>query len=253
MLRVAIFNIWFYAALVLYSAVVIPLFALAVTGVRLFSTRRRALRVFRRCISLYGRGIVSGLARPGMRVRYRDFSSGRERPPFVYACNHRSASDPFLLCFLPGEGVQVVNKWPFRLPVWGALARLAGYLNVRAMPVESFKAAVGRLLEQGTSVAAFPEGTRSASRRLGPFHGALFRACLEHGPDIVPLCIMGNEDKPRKGSLWLQPGEIQVHRLPGLCYDDYKHMKPFALKNHVRGLLQAHCARWEGTAHEDSE
>ena len=50
---------------------------------------------------------------------------------YIFVCNHRAASDAFLMCVLPVEAVQVVNTWPFHLPVLGRFARMAGYLNIK--------------------------------------------------------------------------------------------------------------------------
>lgn len=241
-----LFNIWFYVLLILWSAFSIPLFSLFVLICRPFCSKRLIMRMFRYCISVYGRVIVSVLVYPYVRVRYRDFSDPSEKGPFVYICNHRSSSDPFLMSLLPGEIVQVVNTWPFRLPVWGPFARWAGYLSVREMPFEQFKKEAGRLLNQGVCIAAFPEGTRSGTRDMGPFHGALFRTCLEYPAVIVPVCIMGNEDKPRRGTLLLRPGSIRVDRLPGLPPDRYRHMTAFALKKHVHRIIQDHMRKAEG-------
>ncbi len=244
---VALVNLVLYVALAAYTAVTIPLFFLFMLLCRPFCTQRRAMRLFRMCICLYGRGVIYGVVRPFIRVHYRDFAEDDEREPFVYVCNHRSSSDPFLMSLMGTEAVQVVNKWPFHLPVWGPFARWAGYISVRAMSFEDFKTTCMDYLDQGVSIAAFPEGTRSASRRMGQFHGALFRVCLEAGATIVPICIMGNEDKPRKGSLLVRPGEVHVDRLPGLRFDAYNNMTPFALKNHVRGLIEEHILKTEGT------
>ena len=250
MAGVVLFNIWFYVVMVLYTAVAIPLLSLVILIRRPFCTHRQAMGFFRRYISLYGRGIVSVLTYPCVRVRYRDFAGEKKHGPFVYVCNHRSSSDPFLLAFLPGEIVQVVNKWPFRLPAWGPFARMAGYISVREMPFEAFKTTVLQYLAQGVSIAAFPEGTRSASKEMGQFHGALFRTCLDCEATIVPVCIMGNEDKPRRGSLLIHPGVVRVHRLAGLGVDEYKGMTPFALKNHVRALIADHISKTEGRGDE---
>ena len=249
MAAVVLFSTWFYAVLVLYSAVVIPLLSLFVVICRPFCSRRHAMKIFRSCIRLYGRGVVAFAAGRHIQVRYRDYAGAGEQKPFVYACSHRSSSDAFLMSLVRGELVQVVNKWPFRLPVLGWFAKLAGYINVREMSFEAFKAEVGAFLEQGVSVLAFPEGTRSASRKTGQFHGALFRACLEFGATIVPVCIMGNEDTPRRGSLLLHPALVRVHRLPGLSFDEYKDMSPFALKNRVRSIIQNHILETEGEVH----
>lgn len=246
-----LFSLWFYTLVLLYSSAAIPLLSLLVAISRPFVGRRRAMRLFRHFIGVYGRIVVRVLPFPFIRVRYRDFSAPGERLPFVYICNHRSSSDPFLLSLLPGEGIQVVNKWPFRIPVIGRFARWAGYISIREIPLEEFMTRVRQALGEGYCIGAFPEGTRSASRRMGPFHGAMFRACLEAGATLVPVCIMGNEDKPRKGSLLLHPGVIRIHRLPGIPHAEYRHLTPFALKNRVRGILAAHIRETEGEeAHE---
>jgi 1-acyl-sn-glycerol-3-phosphate acyltransferase len=245
--RAVLFSIVFYAMALIYSAVAIPLLALFVALWRPFCGQRKAMKLFRLCIKAYARGIISVLALPGVRLRVQKHAGPGEREPFVYVCNHRSASDAFLTALFPGEGVHVVNKWPFRLPVLGPLARWAGYLSVREMAFDEFKAKVVRLLEEGVSIVAFPEGTRSGSREVGQFHGAVFRACMAAGSTIAPVCIMGNEDKPRRGSLLLHPGEVHVHRLPGVGPDQYEEMTAFALKNHVRGLIENHIEKTEGT------
>ena len=37
------------------------------------------------------------------------------------------------MCVLPHECVQIVNVWPFRIPVLGLYAKFSGYLNIRMM------------------------------------------------------------------------------------------------------------------------
>lgn len=247
------FSIWFYTLFLLYSAVAIPLLTLGVVVARPFIGPRRALRLFRRFIGAYGWVVVSVLPFPFIRVRYTDRSGGDETGPCVFVCNHRSSSDPFLLSLLGVEGVQVVNIWPFKIPVLGRYARWAGYLSIREMTLAEFTARMRNYLAEGVSVAAFPEGTRSASRRMGPFHGALFRVCLELQATVVPICLTGNEDKPRRGSLKLHPGCIRIHRLPAIPYAAYRHLTPFAFKNHVREIIANHIIEMEGHPDETDQ
>ncbi len=241
-----LFSIWFYALALVYSLAVIPLFALCMVLSRPFVRRRQRQRLLRQLIKIWARILVKVLPFPFIRVRSRDLSDGQEAGPFVYVSNHRTTSDAFLMSVLPGEGVQVVNIWPFRIPLIGYIARKAGYLSIRQMAYDDFKARVGAYLAQGVSVVAFPEGTRSASRRMGQFHGALFRVCLAVGVTIVPVCVMGNEDKPRRGSLLLRPGVITVHRLPGIPAASYREKTSYELKNHVRKIMQEHIRNTEG-------
>lgn len=240
-----VFNIWYYLAFFVSTIAAVLFFLPILIAFRLFSSHRKTMKILRRAIIIYGK-ICIGLAWPYIRVKYRDLSNTDENVPSVYVCNHRSSSDPFLLAFLPGEVVQVVNIWPFGLPILGPVARLAGYLSVREMPFEEFREKAIELLQEGVSIAAFPEGTRTRDGSVGQFHGALFRVCMETGSSIVPICIMGNEDKPPRGSLLMQPGVVRIHRLEAFTQEKYKGMAPFKLKNVVRDVIISHIDREEG-------
>ena len=91
----------------------------------------------------------------------------------------------------------------------------------------------------------FPEGTRSASRTMGQFHGAAFRLALQCGAPLVPVCLTGNENIPRKGSLKLVPGHIRVRRLDPPRPEEVLGMTPFKLKNRVRAIIAEETARME--------
>ena len=114
------------------------------------------------------------------------------------------------------------------------------------MPYETFAEQAAKLLEQGTSIIVFPEGTRSGGREMGQFHGAVFRLALAVRCPIVPLCIVGNERIPPKGSCLLQPGGIRVRKLPAVNWQEYRDLSPFVLKNRVRDTIAAELARMEG-------
>ncbi|HSQ77560.1 MAG TPA: lysophospholipid acyltransferase family protein [Nitrospirota bacterium] len=194
------------------------------------------MKRFRRAISWYGK-LITAIPYPFIRLRYEDRSKNCPGEPYIFVSNHRSASDAFLMCVLPHECVQIVNIWPFRIPVLGLYARLSGYLNIRSMSHEHFMSEAKELLSNGVSIIFFPEGTRSASRTMGSFHGAAFRLALESKAAVVPLCIAGNEHIPPKGSLLLRPGTIRVRRLPAIVWDDYKDLNAFAFKNRVWHII----------------
>jgi 1-acyl-sn-glycerol-3-phosphate acyltransferase len=227
-------NIYFYIAFLLVSALVIPVLTSFVTFMGLFLSTRKTMKRFRRAISWYGKAVVA-IAFCFIKLRYEDISNGdRLQEPFIFVCNHRSTSDAFLMCVLPYEVIQIVNSWPFRIPVLGFYARWSGYLNINNMQSEVFFEKASGLLKEKVSIVFFPEGTRSGGRKVGNFHGAAFRLALKSKAPIVPLCISGNENIPPKGSLLLHPGTIRVRRLPAIGWDDYKDLSVFALKNMVR-------------------
>lgn len=234
-LTTVLLNLLFFPLFVIASATLIPTLSLLVALQAPFIGHRRAMRCFRNYIKIYGHAVLA-LLFPFVRIQ-TEAEDNRSTEPCIYVCNHRSTSDPFLMAKLPGEIVQVVNDWPFRLPVLGRFAKWAGYLSVKEMPVEEFIERSAKLLAEGVCIAAFPEGTRSACRTMGPFHSTVFRLALETGVPLVPVCIAGNEDIPHKGSLVLHPGRIRVRRLAAIEPNAFKEMSPFKLKNHVHEVI----------------
>ncbi len=234
--KIFFLNLYFYTLFIVYSAVCIPLLVLVVALSSLFMNQRGTMKRFRRCISWWGRGITL-IPFPFIKIRYEDHSKGDADEPYIFVCNHRSASDAFLMSVLPHEAVQVVNIWPFRIPVLGFFARRAGYLNIRRMQPEDFFEKAAGLLGERISIIFFPEGTRQAGAKPGHFHGAAFRLALKSRAPIVPLCISGNENIPPRGSLLLRPGTIRIRRLPAITWTDYKEMTIFSLKNRVREII----------------
>ena len=246
-LKVFLLNLWFLPMYMLVNLTVIPLFTVAMVVWRPFTTHRGALWLLRLLIRLYGRCVVA-IPRPWARVEHSGPGWTGGRGPCLFICNHRSASDPYLMSFLPCELVQVVNKWPFKLPILGVVARLAGYLSIREMPPEEFYAESAQLLRDGCSLVAFPEGTRSGGRAMGTFHGTAFRMAQLAGVPIVPICSSGNEQTPPRGSLAIRPAVVRLRMLPPLQPEEYREMTPFHLKTLVHNQIAAELERMEGPA-----
>lgn len=238
-------NLRFWPLFFLYTLLGIPVLSLCVAIPAPFRTHRQNMCVFRLMIVRYGQWVLSAM-RPSVQI-ICEHPDGALPEPCIYICNHRSGSDPFLMARLPGEIVQVVNVWPFHLPVLGWFARWAGYLSVREMPFDVFSEKAARHLLQGGCLAGFPEGTRSGEGPMGPFNSALFRVALATGVPIVPVCISGNEQIPPKGSWWLNPGCIRLRVLPPVTLESYREWSPFLLKKRIRERIQQELSQMEET------
>jgi 1-acyl-sn-glycerol-3-phosphate acyltransferase len=247
LLLVALLNGQFYGLMGLLTLAYVPAMVVLGLVIRPFVSRRAFLRGVRLAFSWYGRILVRVLPWPYVRVRYENHETRPVPPPYLGICNHRAASDPVLVSVLPYEGVQVVNIWPMRIPFFGAWARYAGYLSVNEMPVEEFFASAQRLLAEGCSLVVFPEGHRSASRRMGPFHSSAFHLALRARATIVPICIAGNERMPPRGSWFMRPGRVRLRRLPAVRWEQYRHLTPFLLKQHIRDMIRAELLAMEGS------
>ncbi|MFW6457531.1 MAG: lysophospholipid acyltransferase family protein [Planctomycetota bacterium] len=237
-------NILFWPLFVFVSLVMVFSAAIVTTGVRLFSSRSFTVRFIRRVVTLYGR-IVMWCWWPFVWVRYRDRAPHDPDDSCIIVCNHRAATDAFLMACMPFDAVQLVNDWPLRLPVLGWVARLVEYIDITNVAVEKFYQKGQALLEKGVCVISFPEGTRSGSPQMGPFTSSVFRLALRAQVPIVPLAISGNEDIPPKGSFMLRPGHIKVHKLPAVRPREYEGMDAYHLKQHLRNVLQEHLNQTE--------
>ncbi len=244
-IKIAALNIYFYTFFFIVSTLGVAVLTLIVASTRLFLSGRKTMKRFRRAINWYGT-IITSIPYPFIKVRFEDRSGTDRTKGSIFVCNHRSTSDAFLISVLPVELVQIVNIWPFRIPILGFYARLAGYINIRMMPHEEFMEMAGKLLAEGVSIVFFPEGTRSASRKMGSFHGAAFRLALATKAPIVPLCLSGTENIPPKGSLMLRPGTITVRSMPAITWSEYKNLNAFAFKNRVWNMIDSELKIMEG-------
>jgi 1-acyl-sn-glycerol-3-phosphate acyltransferase len=66
-------------------------------------------------------------------------------------------------------------------------------------------------LDDGVSIIAFPEGTRTTDGRVGPFKSGVFRMAIQFGYPIAPMSVVGAYEFSRKGSWMLYPSKIVVH------------------------------------------
>ena len=232
-------NLLFFILVFTFTIDFFLFFGLILIFIHIIFSKKAAQKTLRFLIVCYGRIIIYGFARLLIKVKFIDSSQGKNaEDPCVYIANHRSASDAFLMGVLPGEFVQIVNLWPFKIPILGLCAKLAGYLSVRSMPFDKFSNECKKLFSQKISIVGFPEGTRSTSSKIGHFHSTLFRIAKDNKLKIVPLILLGNQDKPKRGSIKLNPGNVEIHKLPAIDYTEYKDLTSFELKNYTRKKMQ---------------
>jgi 1-acyl-sn-glycerol-3-phosphate acyltransferase len=66
------------------------------------------------------------------------------------------------------------------------------------------------LTAKGLSLIVFPEGTRSADGRLGPFKGGSLYPAVQAGLPIVPMSVAGSRHVMKKGRLMTCPGHVEL-------------------------------------------
>ncbi len=114
---------------------------------------------------------------------------------FVVMSNHQSNFDvPVLYRVFPGCMRMVAKTELYRIPLFGRAVRAAEMIEVDRADKERARQSIleaKQRLASGVNVWIAPEGTRSATGRLGPFKKGGFILALETGVKILPITIDG--------------------------------------------------------------
>lgn len=222
-------NVWFY----FWLAVLTPICSL---GAIIGSFFDRTGGIGQSCARWWGRALL-WLGRIPVEVRgLEQLTPGQT---YVYAANHRSQFDIFvLLKALPGKFVWVAKKSLFRIPLFGQGLARSGSLPLdrdnRQEAIRTLNLAIGKV-RAGSSMLVFPEGTRASTRELLPFKKGVFVLAFKAGQPVVPVTINGTMAIQPKGSLRLRPGPIQVIISPPIHPQGFKNKE--ALMDAVREAI----------------
>jgi 1-acyl-sn-glycerol-3-phosphate acyltransferase len=132
--------------------------------------------------------------------------------PQILMANHQSDFD-VLICTagIPGDFIWTAKKELFRIPVFGRALRASGFIEIdrqnHKKAIQSLTGAAAKL-QQGISVATFPEGTRSLDGKLLPFKQGMFYVAIQTGMPIVPISIIGSGKIMSAKSWQVNRGEI---------------------------------------------
>lgn len=204
-MRKLLLNIYIWPAFFL-----VTLFGLLVLPLPLFIYTvffpKSLASALRRAIGLYGWILVRMV--PFMAPVQVESGLDGIPSPCIIVTNHNSAIDPYLFGALPIE-ICFVTSWPFKIPIYGPLMRVAGYINI-ADGWEKIRHLGAERLHSGATITIWPEGHRSRDGRLGRFHKGAFQLAFETGYPIVPVSIIGSDQVLAPGKRFLSPGQIRI-------------------------------------------
>ena len=173
--------------------------------------RQRSLR---RGVNPFVYWPVRALLVPALLIYFRTRRIGREHlprsGPLLFASNHRSFLDPFIIGTLLRRPVYYMAKRELFERRWQAwlLSALGAFPVDRGAGDAGAMDTAREILERGDCVVVFPEGTRVRPGPLGRPRRGVGRLALETGVPVVPVAVIGTEDV-RRG--WrIRPRRVQV-------------------------------------------
>lgn len=132
--------------------------------------------------------------------------------PSILIVNHSSFLDILLVLQLHPKIVIMVKKWIYYSPFFGIIIRYAGYVYIKNDSTTNMKDIRVRI-DEGYSLAIFPEGTRSADGEFNRFHKGAFHVARELSLDIQPVVISGVHEVNSKNDILIKSGHIVLNPL----------------------------------------
>lgn len=232
---------WILGSVLALAGYILGLFLVSLT----MSTKKPVTENHPRCRQTvrYVLGILCGVA------RVRVHLSGEEHLPdgrFLLVQNHRSNYDPIATGWaLRRHDIAFVTKPEnLKIPLAGPWIFRANYLPIdredprRAMT--TIQAASEFIRRDEMSIGIYPEGTRSKTAEMLPFHNGVFKIAQKANVPIAVVSIRGTENI-HKNVPWRHT-DVYVNVCAVLPAEDVKKASGAALGAQVRDILQADLA-----------
>lgn len=202
-------------------------------------------------------GLDVGLALSGINVEVLDgaeyLTSAR---PCIFVFNHQSKLDlPIMIHLVREQATGVAKREVGQLPVFGQVLSAGGVVFIdradAGKAISQLEPVVRKIVDEKFSLVVAPEGTRSATPRIGKFKKGPFHIAMQAGVPVVPVVIRNAGEVMWRGSQLVKPGTVEVRVLPPV---DTSEWKPETVGEHaeeVRSLFLDALADWPVTAFDD--
>jgi 1-acyl-sn-glycerol-3-phosphate acyltransferase len=143
---------------------------------------------------------------------------GREKvtagKTYLFLSNHQGNFDgPVLTHAIPRNWKALIKKEMMQLPFLSLVLKQAQFVPIERLNPKQARMGIehgARLLAEGNSFLAFPEGTRSRDGRLGEFKKGAFIMAIKAQVPIMPITITGSAAIQPPGSYAIRSGRIHV-------------------------------------------
>lgn len=179
-------------------------------------------------------------------ARLRLHVAGKDRLPtdrrILYVGNHVSNYDPIITWHaFPKAKLSFISKASnFKIPWFGRFIRRCCFMDInRENPrdaIRTINRAADLLKNQEVSIGVYPEGTRSKSAELLPFHNGVFKIAQKANVDIAVISLTGTE-KIHENFPWRRT-DVYVDVLEVISADEIKGLKTEIIGSRVEALLR---------------
>ena len=202
-------------------------------------------------------GIDTGFALAGVRVEVLDgheyLTSAR---PCVFLFNHQSKLDlPVMIHLIRQQATGVAKKEIRSLPLFGKILQVGGVAFIdradAGKAIEQLEPVVRKIQDEQFSLVVAPEGTRSATPRIGSFKKGPFHIAMAAGVPIVPVVLRNAGELMWRGAQLIKPGTVEVRVLPPIDTAGWVPEKAGEYAEDARQRYIDALADWPVTAFDD--
>lgn len=155
----------------------------------------------------------------GAKLEIKGKLIGEDKPCVFVVASHASLLDvPVVMSLRPKVAV-MAKEYVTHNPVYGVTARALGVFSV-AEGYEQITERVREKIENGYSVAVFPEGRRTYDGEIQRFHKGAFYVAEKLGLAIQPIFIYGTFDVFNRNEFKLYSHPIYVEIMEPIEKDD---------------------------------
>jgi putative phosphoserine phosphatase/1-acylglycerol-3-phosphate O-acyltransferase len=162
----------------------------------------------------------------GAKLSVRNPENLWKRQPVVVVFNHQSQADGLIVMKLLRDNFSGVGKQEMsRFKLLTEAYKFAGIIPIdranSASAIEAMQPLVDALAIEGRNVVIAPEGTRSETKKPGPFKKGAFHVAMQAKAPVLPIVIHNAIDIQPKGQFAYRPGKIEVEVLPPIETKDW--------------------------------
>lgn len=192
-------------------------------------------------------------------LRIRVHVTGTEKVPkdanVLFVSNHRSNFDPIVTwyAFRKRKIAFVSKPSNFKIPFFGRIIRRCCFMPIdRENPrnaITTINKAAKLLRQQEVSIGIYPEGTRSKTEQLLPFHNGVFKIAQKADAPIVVLCVTGTEKIAKQTPF--KPTDVHLDVLGVFSAEEIRGKKTETIGTAVRRLIEIHTEKEDARCRQD--